>query len=80
VEAEIGRIVVLGQPRKRVGETSIHDNGKKLVWWHTAVFPVMVGSLKQENRSPGQPRQKMRPYLQNNQSKKGWWYGSSVKL
>jgi hypothetical protein len=36
-----------------------------------------VRSRKQENRGPGQPGQKVRTYLQNNQSKKSWRHGSS---
>jgi hypothetical protein len=30
-----------------------------------------MGSLENEDSGPGQPGQKARPYLQNNQSKKG---------
>jgi hypothetical protein len=31
---------------------------------------MMVRNLKQEDHGPGQPGQKVRPYLQKNQSKK----------
>jgi hypothetical protein len=31
-----------------------------------------MGRVKQEDFNPGQPGKKVRPYIQNNQSKKGW--------
>jgi hypothetical protein len=34
------------------------------------VIPAMAGSVKKEDWGPGQPGQKMRPYVKNNQSKK----------
>jgi hypothetical protein len=48
-------------------------------WRHIPVIPVMVGSLIQENHGPDPSGKHGRPYLQNNQSKKGleawlkWW-------
>jgi hypothetical protein len=39
--------------------------------------PSYCGKHKQEDHSLGQPGQKARPYLQNNQSKKGWGRASS---
>jgi hypothetical protein len=41
------------------------------------VIPVTWGSTKWEDYGPARPRQKVRPRLQNNQSKKGWRSGSS---
>jgi hypothetical protein len=32
---------------------------------------------KQKDCGTGQPQHKVRPYLKDNYSKKGWWYGSS---
>jgi hypothetical protein len=40
------------------------------------VVPVMVGCIRKEDQGPGWPGQKMRPYFQNKQSKKGWRHGS----
>jgi hypothetical protein len=34
--------------------------------------PSHVGSIKQEDHSAGPLEEKARPYLQNNQSQKGW--------
>jgi hypothetical protein len=36
-----------------------------------ACYPKDAGSIKQEDYGAGQPGQKVRLYLQNNQSKKG---------
>jgi hypothetical protein len=33
------------------------------------VFPVTVGSIKQNDHGPGRPAQKGRPYLQNTEQK-----------
>jgi hypothetical protein len=35
-----------------------------------SVIPVMVGSIKKEGHHPGWPGQKVRPFLQSNQSKR----------
>jgi hypothetical protein len=37
----------------------------------------MVGSIKEKNKDPSWCRQKVRPYLQINESRKGWGGGSS---
>jgi hypothetical protein len=37
-------------------------------------------SIDSGNTKVGQPEQKARPYLQNNQSKKGWTDGSRVRV
>jgi hypothetical protein len=47
------------------------------VWWHKPVIPATAGNLKWADGSLGRSEQKTRPYLQNNQSKKGWRYSSS---
>jgi hypothetical protein len=49
---------------------------KSWAWWHMPVIPVMARSLKWEDLSLVQSGQKVSPYLQNNQSKKGWRCGS----
>jgi hypothetical protein len=41
--------------------------------------PSYTGKHKWENHGLGQFRPKTRSYLKNNQSKKGWGYGSCVK-
>jgi hypothetical protein len=53
-----------------------HFNRKGWMVVHTH-FHRTVGSLRKEGYSPGWPNQKERPYLKNNQSKKGWRHGSS---
>jgi hypothetical protein len=40
-------------------------------WWRVPVNSATVGSVKQQDYGPGQPRQKSRPYFKNNQSEKG---------
>jgi hypothetical protein len=68
-EAEIGRTVVLGQPRQKSLQDSISME-KSWAWWHMSATPATAGSIKWEDHDQGWPRQNMRPYLQNNQSKK----------
>jgi hypothetical protein len=46
------------------------------VWWQTLVILGPVGGLKWEDHSPGWHGEKLRPYLQNKQSQKGWRCGS----
>jgi hypothetical protein len=53
------------------------STGNSWAWWLKSVISATVGSVKQEDHSPGWPGQKVRPYIQNNHSKKGWRYGSS---
>jgi hypothetical protein len=45
-----------------------------------AVIPATSRSLKWEDRGPGWPGQTVRPYLQNNSSKKGHRYRSSSRV
>jgi hypothetical protein len=52
---------------KKICETSSQWE-KSWVWWSLPVIPV---KLKKEDYGPGWPGQKVRSYLQNNQSKKG---------
>jgi hypothetical protein len=54
--------MVLGQS----GKKSLWDpksTGKKLSMGSAPDIPPMVGSLKWEGHGPGQPEQKVRPYL-----------------
>jgi hypothetical protein len=71
-EAEIGRIMVPSHPGQKSSGDPISME-KSWVWWCASVIPAMVES------SSGQPGQKVRPYLQNNQSKKGWRHDSSCR-
>jgi hypothetical protein len=41
------------------------------------VIPASLGSIKQEDCSPGWPWQNVKYYFKNNQSKKSWRHGSS---
>jgi hypothetical protein len=68
-EIEIRRIVVQGQSGQKFAR--LHLSGKSWVWWHVPVILVTEGSVKYEAGGPSWPRQKVRPYFQNNQSKKG---------
>jgi hypothetical protein len=71
------------QSSRPAGEKSLQDflKGKKSwVWWYTPVIPAMARSIKQENYGPGSHGQKVRLYLQNNQSKTGWRRGSSTRM
>jgi hypothetical protein len=78
-EGEVRRIMVPSQP----GQTQFlksHLNGKSWVCWCVPVIPATVGRKhKQEDGIPGWPGQKTRPYLQDNQSIKGWRCGSSER-
>jgi hypothetical protein len=76
-KVEIGRVEVWGQPRKKF--TKPHLNRKSWVWWHAPVTLATAGSVKYEAHSPGWPGQKVRPYLKNNQRKKGWRHGSNPR-
>jgi hypothetical protein len=40
-------------------------------WWHVPVIPATMGNLKEKNGGSAWLGQKIRPYLPNNQSKKG---------
>jgi hypothetical protein len=71
-EAEIRMIIVPGQPGQKNVCESVSQLRKKLGM-------MMLSSQLQWDHSPGCPEQKARPYLQNNQNKKGWRYGSSVE-
>jgi hypothetical protein len=44
-----------------------------------SVIPAPSRNIKYEDNSPGQPGQKVRPYLQFNQSKNGWRLGQAVE-
>jgi hypothetical protein len=43
---------------------------KSWAQWHVPIIPTPVGSGKYEDHYPAWPVQKVRPYLQNNQSNK----------
>jgi hypothetical protein len=70
-ETEIGRnSMVPGQLRKKNHETpppSQRTAGHAGVYLYTCL-PTMAGSINKEDRGLGQPEQKSRPCLQNNQS------------
>jgi hypothetical protein len=42
-------------------------------------YPISSGKHKQKGQSPGQTRHQVKLYSQNNQWKRGWWHGSSVR-
>jgi hypothetical protein len=51
-----------------LGQKSSQDlisTEKRWAWWHT-YFLAMTGNVKLEDRCPGWPGQKVRPYRQNN--------------
>jgi hypothetical protein len=66
-EAEIRRIMVQGQP-----EQKFHKNTSQPVAEHGGehLSPQLLWKHKKVDHGPDQPRQKARPYLKNNQSKK----------
>jgi hypothetical protein len=41
------------------------------------IIPSYTGNTDGRNFGPGWPRLEVRPYLKNNQHKKGWWSGSN---
>jgi hypothetical protein len=65
---EIRRIVVPGQPRKKVQETPISTNS--WVGCGVPVIPAIVGRIKQQDFCPGWLGQKAKLCFQNNHSKK----------
>jgi hypothetical protein len=70
-KAEIGRIIL----PKQAGQKSLQDphlNEKRLGVVACPCHPSHGG--KPEIGGPGWPGQKARPYVQNNQSTKGWRY------
>jgi hypothetical protein len=69
-EAEIGKIMIPGQPGQKVHETLFQQ--KKLGVVVCAFHLSYRGKHKIGGLCPGPPGQKARPYLQNSQSKKGW--------
>jgi hypothetical protein len=76
--AEIERIMVPGQPGHKRLQDPISMGKKIWAWWCMPVILTVVGSVKQDC-GPGQSRQKVGPFLQNNQSKKGWRCGSKLE-
>jgi hypothetical protein len=50
------------------------------MWGYEPIIPAMPESLEQEDHNLGKLGEKMRSYLQNNQSKKGWQHGSSSRV
>jgi hypothetical protein len=64
-----------GHSRELLSSQAVWGKGG-WAWWHMPVIPMMVGSLRKKDCHPGQPRQNVRPYLQNSQSKKSWRYDS----
>jgi hypothetical protein len=78
-ESETGMIIVLGQPKQKSFWDSISIE-KIWVCWYIPVTTAMVGVLKSENHGPGKSGQKVQPYYQENQSKKGWRLGLSGRV
>jgi hypothetical protein len=77
-EAEIRRIRRTAQAKKKL----VTPISREKIWafWHTPIIPAtMVKSIKQD-LNLGQLGQKVRPYLKNNQRKKGWKHGSSSRV
>jgi hypothetical protein len=68
------RTVLTKKPKKLLRPISTE---KSLVWWGVPVIPARVESINRMIAVQGDPRQKVRPYLQNNQSKKVRRYGWS---
>jgi hypothetical protein len=58
----------------------LHLNRKIWAWWQALMIPKTIGSIKWEDHNPGQPGQKVRPCLQNNQTKQGWRRGSRGRV
>jgi hypothetical protein len=70
-KVRIGRNAVHGQPQGKVHKTS----SKLKVWLSSQLHrEAQIGGLWS-----GPAWHKVRPYLKNNQCKKGWWHGSRVK-
>jgi hypothetical protein len=76
-EAEMKKIMVPDQPRPKKRKIVRYPlNGKRLGMVVHTCQPSDGRKLKRED---SWSRQKVRPYLQNNKSKKGLRYGSSSK-
>jgi hypothetical protein len=67
-EAEIKGITVSEQLRQKKFVRPHILTKKSWVWYCTPIIPVTVEN--KQDHDPGQPVQKTRHYLQNNQSKK----------
>jgi hypothetical protein len=72
-EVEIGRTVVPARLGKKVCKT---PSQWEKSW---ACYPSYFGKYKMGLSWSRLAGQEMRPYLQNNQSKKGWRHGSSSR-
>jgi hypothetical protein len=71
-EAEINRIIFLGQPGAQKLQDP-HLNGKKLgIRPSTAIIPAIAGSINTRITVQAGSKQKERPYLKNNPRKKDW--------
>jgi hypothetical protein len=68
-KVDLERFAIPGQLGQNSSQGPISTE-KSWEWWHMPVSIVMVGSTKQEVQGPGQHGQRVRPYLQNTQSKK----------
>jgi hypothetical protein len=72
-KAKIGRFTVETTVGQSSGD-SISTNS--WVWWNESVIPKLREEAEiRKITVPGQTGQKVRLYLQNNQSKKGWRHG-----
>jgi hypothetical protein len=70
------RIMVQGQHRPKVHEIPSQPV-KSWMWWCVPVILAMLGSISRSIMVQTSPGINARPYLKNNQSKKGWAHGSS---
>jgi hypothetical protein len=61
-------MAVQGQPGVKSSRDPISNN--RWAQWYASVIPATVGSLKEEDHSPGWLVQKVKLYLKNNQRKK----------
>jgi hypothetical protein len=77
-EADIGRIMVQGEPRVKSSQDPISTNC--WAWWCAPVIPAMAGSVNRRIVDWGSWGKKARPYFQNIQSINGWRYGSGNRL
>jgi hypothetical protein len=67
------------RPTQTIKFVKLHLNRKNCVWWCAPVILATTGRVKKKDQSLDRPGQKVRPYLQNNQSKKSWTHGLSMK-
>jgi hypothetical protein len=76
-EVEIRSVVFLGKlEQKCLQDSSSMENS--WAWWCMSIIPVVVGKIGRSQCRLAW--EKARPYLQKNQSRKGWRQGSSSRV